>query len=413
MNSKKNKSGSLTRVPLTFLSVMAMLLLALGWLGWLLLDQDRKLQQQRDQARIDIAAETLSLALMARINEEFSQLKSQTMPLQELPGVGVRFSKGSMEVIPEKGLLYSPLQKPSEAPHESLFRADRLEFQQGKPAELLSLLEQLASSPDPALQAAAHMRLGRIANRSGNAEQALSEYARLAEFEGQLIEGAPAQWLASYARCRIFLAQGSQDNFLIELSKLSALLASGGSGVAKSTYLFYAGEVNRWVNDTAAIQPKVILPDSHAVSDSVESLYLIRTEQVQGRGRPEGLQIAGQGAESLLMMWYSDDREMLGRVIRIDDLLDSGFFGEIQELQLQGLGWSISDAEGRRILISDMEPVSDVSSVSLAIGDSSISVWVGRGFDLNSDQHIFNITGLKTGSRNCRAAGGFCFCCVT
>jgi hypothetical protein len=232
MNEINRKSGSLANVPLTFLLVMAALLVALGWLGWLLLDQDRSLQQQRNRDRIDAAAETLSEALSVRIVEEFSRLKTLRMPVQNLPGLSVQFSEGSFEAVPNHGLIYSPLQNPVEATHEELSRADRLEFLQRRPAEAISLLEQLATSQEPAIQAAARLRLGRISNRSGNVTRALDEYARLAGFEDQLIENVPATWLARYARVKIFAEQEDEEAFLKEFVKLSALLTEGGSGVS-------------------------------------------------------------------------------------------------------------------------------------------------------------------------------------
>ena len=78
-------------------------------------------------------------------------------------------------------IAFTPLQYPVEATHEGLSRADRLEFVQQRPAEAISVLEQLVTSQEPAIQAAARLRLGRISNRSGNVTRALDEYARLAE----------------------------------------------------------------------------------------------------------------------------------------------------------------------------------------------------------------------------------------
>jgi signal transduction histidine kinase len=382
MNAINRKSGSLTNVPLTFLLVMAVLLIALGWLGWLLLEQDHSLQQQRNRDRIEAAAETLSEALSIRIGEEFSRLKPMRIRVENLPGLSVRFSEGSFEAVPREGLLYSPLQNPVEVTQEGLSRADRLEFRQRKPAEAISVLEQLVTSQEPAIQAAARLRLGRISNRAGNVMRALDEYARLAHFEDQLVENVPARWLARYARIKIFAEQEDEEAFLDEIVKLSALLMQGGSGVSKPTYLFYVQEVNRWVKETSTLQPKVMLPESHGVSDAVGDLYLNWQERRQGRGSPEGMQIAGQGTESLLTMWYSYEQGMVGRVIGFDILHKSGLLKATSDLQVQGLGWSITDAGGREILTADDPPIAAVSSKRLAIGNSYFTV------------HAYETTGL-------------------
>ncbi len=59
MSESGNRPFALANVPATFLSVMALLLVALGWLGWLLLDQDRSLKEQRTRERVDAAAAEL------------------------------------------------------------------------------------------------------------------------------------------------------------------------------------------------------------------------------------------------------------------------------------------------------------------------------------------------------------------
>jgi len=376
MNTITRKSGSPTNVPLTFLLVMAVLLIALGWLGWLLLDQDRSLQQQRNRDRTDAAAERLSEVLSVRIGEEFNRLKTWRVLGPDLPGLSVQFSEGTFKAVPRQGLLYSPLQNSVDMTHEGLSRADRLEFVDRRPAEAISVLEQLATSSEPSIQAAARMRLGRIANRSGNVTRALQEYELLAAFEDQLIENVPARWLARYARSRIFAEQGDEAAFLGEVEKLSALLRTGGSGVSKSTYLFYAQEVNRWIKETSALQPKVMLPDSDGESDAVEKLYLVWQERAQGRGSAEGIEIAGQGTERLLMMWNSDDNSMIGSVIDFDVLHKSALLTATEDLRTQGLGWSITDADGSTVLMAEDKPVAAVSATRLTIGNSFLTVQV-------------------------------------
>ena len=61
-------------MPVTFLSVMALLVLVLGWLGWLLLNQDRLLEDQRTRERVDAAVAELEDALAAGIAAERSRL---------------------------------------------------------------------------------------------------------------------------------------------------------------------------------------------------------------------------------------------------------------------------------------------------------------------------------------------------
>ncbi len=70
MSEPGNRPFALTSVPVTFLSVMALLVIALGWLGWLLLDQDRSLEEQRTRERVDAAAAELEQAFSDGITAE-------------------------------------------------------------------------------------------------------------------------------------------------------------------------------------------------------------------------------------------------------------------------------------------------------------------------------------------------------
>jgi len=115
MNKTRKKSGALKHTPLVFLLVMAVLLVALGWLGWLLLEQDRVLQHQRTQTRIEAAADTLAQALLTNVDEEFGRLQSlipalqttslATLDFQGQESLTVYFEQDSFIAVPEQKLL--------------------------------------------------------------------------------------------------------------------------------------------------------------------------------------------------------------------------------------------------------------------------------------------------------------------
>ncbi|MCH7781155.1 MAG: hypothetical protein IH848_09925, partial [Acidobacteria bacterium] len=120
MSEPGNRPFALNSVPVTFLSVMALLVVALGWLGWLLLDQDRSLRQQRTRERVDAAAAELEQAFADGIAAERSRLdeiagvlssgQSADVPalLDALRGslTVIHFSAGGTTVAPERDLLY-------------------------------------------------------------------------------------------------------------------------------------------------------------------------------------------------------------------------------------------------------------------------------------------------------------------
>ncbi|MGH9602309.1 MAG: hypothetical protein ACRD24_07950, partial [Terriglobales bacterium] len=57
-----------------FLAVMLVLAATLGWLGWRLLEQDRALESQRIQERLENAADLIGASLLRKFSEGEDQL---------------------------------------------------------------------------------------------------------------------------------------------------------------------------------------------------------------------------------------------------------------------------------------------------------------------------------------------------
>jgi hypothetical protein len=57
-----------------FLAIMRVLAATLGWLSWRLLEQDRALENQRIQERLDNAADLIGAALLRKLSETEEQL---------------------------------------------------------------------------------------------------------------------------------------------------------------------------------------------------------------------------------------------------------------------------------------------------------------------------------------------------
>ncbi len=390
MDGLVKRAGTLVTAPNTFLLVMGALLIALGWLGWLLLDQDRSLQLERTRDRVDAAAQELSDALEFQVGEELAELTrlaqilappvtgnlGALLQLQRAPGLTAHFVATKMTVVPENSLRYVPFRSADNSDIDAFESADRLEFRQGSLDRAVELLEMLAKSPDRAIQAGARLRLGRISNRAGDIDRAVKEYARLAEFDDQYIENVPAQWLAHYARCKIFASENKQSSFESELAILSSLLLAGGSEVSQATYRFYVEAVNAWQDSSDSTSDALHLPVSYGLSDAVGELHFIWTELAQGRGIANGIRIYGHGQGSLFLMWASRDSMLLGRVLDFTELHRPGFLQLTENLQTEGLGWSISNAQGQQIMASAEKPVAEVSTVNLAIGDTNLRVEV-------------------------------------
>ena len=161
MSEPGNRPFTLNSVPVTFLSVMALLVLALGWLGWLLLDQDRSLEEQRTRERVDAAAAELEEAISdgiaaerSRVDEIAEAIRSgQAANIPEMlnalrgPLTVIYFSAGEITVMPEHDLRYLPMSRQPESLPAQFADADRFEFQLEDFPAAVSLLTPLAESP--------------------------------------------------------------------------------------------------------------------------------------------------------------------------------------------------------------------------------------------------------------------------
>ena len=234
MSEPRNRPFALSSVPVTFLSVMALLVLVLGWLGWLLLDQDRSLEEQRTRERVDAAAAELEKALSDGITAERSRLEEiaeEASSGQDVPAIlealrgpltVIHFSVRGTTVMPEHDLLYLSVPAEPELLPPQFAQADRLEFQNQDYPAAMRLLTPLAGSSDRHIQASALMRLGRLSRRDGRIGDALAYYETLTRRDGQTVGMAPADWLGLYARCSIFEAENRLDDLSLNFKHLCA-----------------------------------------------------------------------------------------------------------------------------------------------------------------------------------------------
>src|SRR5262252_6356226 len=128
-----------------FLSIMLVLAASLSWLSWRLLRQDRALESQRSQERLDNAADLIAASLLHKLSESKDQFTS-VLALSdsdldaravELAGQGsgtaliVVFRPQAVDAYPRAGLLYSPFLTTSPEPPAVMFEAGEIaEFQQ-------------------------------------------------------------------------------------------------------------------------------------------------------------------------------------------------------------------------------------------------------------------------------------------
>src|ERR1700745_3087884 len=95
-----------------FLAIMLVLAASLSWLGWRLLKQDRALESQRVQERLDNAADLVAASLLHKFSEKGGQFTGLLSPVDLCLGVRSR----SFAFSPPKPLVPIPVRPCSTTP---------------------------------------------------------------------------------------------------------------------------------------------------------------------------------------------------------------------------------------------------------------------------------------------------------
>ena len=164
-----------------FLGITLVLIVALGWLGGRLLQQDRALERQRVQDRLELAADRAAAAFARRLAAiEDSLARLSATPQSELPIAAGRYANqltsdallvvltpDGLESFPKGRLVYYPVAAPTEGPPAGVFaRGEALEFRERDYERAGRLFQALAQSEDPAVRAGALLRLARVHRRN-------------------------------------------------------------------------------------------------------------------------------------------------------------------------------------------------------------------------------------------------------
>ena len=202
------KSLLLILVLLTLVSVSTV-----GWFGFKLLEQDRMVQAQRRQERLEQAADRMAATLRGTLAETGERLSAwlTTPPPAGKPedGVLLTVDENSVTAYPAGRLLYYPApSNEPEAPPEVFAGGELLEFLQAQPAKAADAYRALAESKNPAVRAGALLRLARVLGKLGRPEESRAAYTRLAAVAGVRVAGAPAELVARHALGDASLAPG-------------------------------------------------------------------------------------------------------------------------------------------------------------------------------------------------------------
>ncbi len=326
------------------IAVTVVPLVTLLWLGWRLLDQDRVLERQQIQQRVERAADLVVAALQRTIAVSEQRLAAGS---EQWPdgAVVVTFHDGGVEASPRERVAYFPLASPArEAPTATFARGEDLEFRQRDLTAAINVFRELARSPDPAIQAGGLLRLGRSLHNAGHIEEALAVYARLSQIDDVSVGGVPAGLSATYARGKLLEEQQHVPQLRALGVDLDRELRSGRWTLTAPVYWLYSADAAKWSGNvaTAPRQAEVFADAVGALWDRWNST---RPAARASSGR-ESLETNGQ---TLAVLWQASNGSFRA-LLATPTFVESQWLAAIAPVvKEQKILFGLRDVQGRRV----------------------------------------------------------------
>jgi signal transduction histidine kinase len=248
------------RAPRSLLLILFLLTLvsisAVGWLGWKLLEQERLVEAQRAQERLELKADQIATTVRGTLAETGDRLSAwdAAPPRDGKPADGLLLllTGSTLAAFPPERLLYRPFPSPEpEAAADVFAEGEALEFLQGQPRKAFESYQRLAGSPDLAIRAGAWMRIGRVARKLGQKQDSLAAYAQLANIAGVSVAGAPASLVGRHAWCELSDCKG-------EAEAIRTGLLHGRWALSRGQFDFYWSEMARLLGREAPLPPQSV-----------------------------------------------------------------------------------------------------------------------------------------------------------
>jgi len=295
-----------------FVAVIVPPATALAWLAWRTFEQDKALERQRLQERLEAAASSIVTGLSLRLDELSRQvplLAAATSVSLPDDSVLLTIRDGTVADLPPGRILYYPRVPESKPPRDSrIAAAEGLEFRDQDLTEAAAAFRRLARSPDPAVQAAALLGLARCLRKIGRDEAALAAYDELARLGTFLVEGAPAELIARHTRCAL-LADRKDPDLERNATELHRDLLRPRWRLDRASFEFYSRETRAWLPASPALTP------SSAALALAEAATVVEHLQQEQKGEPgRGRQTAWLHDRPFLIVWENAPQQMAALV---------------------------------------------------------------------------------------------------
>lgn len=236
-----------------FIAVALLSGCALGWLGWLLWQQDNAVDVQRRRERLEEAADR-AVAVMDRALQGI-EAQLGPAPVRHLPeGVTLLTTGGDGDIVVKGGprLIYYPVAKGlPEAASDTFAEAERLEFAGQDPAAAARAYQALSKSTPPPIRAGALARLARVLRKMGHLAEAARTYEELGSISAA-VAGIPAGVIARDGLAELMAKEHRADGLRRHAEAFRADLKAGTWQLTKEQLAFYQSEADGWLGSRTA-----------------------------------------------------------------------------------------------------------------------------------------------------------------
>jgi signal transduction histidine kinase len=271
--------GAPVRLLVLFVVFSAIPLTALGWLGWLMLDQERELEAKREQEQVDNAAEVLARelerALVANEDQLRTAVQDRGAAAHALPPDTVLLIFDSSGILGRQGIAlpyYPRVPAPGEVSAD-IASVEALEWS-GKLNEAAAAYRKLSETANRDRRAAALVRLARTLRQQHRITEALNVYSELAELKETLVRSDPSELIARRERIVLLRTMGTAKAAAEESGLLATALIEGRFRIDRTTFEFYS--------EFATVSPSSA-KSSLELAEAVDGLWPFLNQELTGR----------------------------------------------------------------------------------------------------------------------------------
>ena len=306
-----------------FLGVTGLLSLAMGWLAWQLIAQDRALAAQRTQERLDIAAEAAVTVIrygldgLAQRLDALSRLPPDEVPAgfaEQASWLGddvalISARDRTFDVWPAGRLVYYPptaLRRGAPSPGTEILAAGEvLEFGRRDLAGALRAYEALSRQTDPGLRAGALLRMARIWIQLRQFDRALGAYDELAALGATPVEDLPAGLLARYGRCLVLSDLGRRHELDREAAAFDRELGLGTWQLTRAEYEFYRERAREWLGAAPGAEDRAAAAGRGRLSAAITAAWETWGAEPGSATPATGSRLVNADGTAVLFVWHS------------------------------------------------------------------------------------------------------------